>query len=351
MHFARGFSRFVPFLESRVRAETSGLSPAESVPESTAVQSVTPPGGLPRKSAPETTPAPAAPTTDPAAALAEAVRALAREAIGAPPPATEAGASRKGHVLELLTLGLLTVDLAGLAVLLQPELQSPFIKLLSTLAPSVFAGAVGAFRNKLPAWLTRHPGVLAVAIVGALPLRLLFPTPLPLQTDGNAVVTLDSQQVMMLGEKNKTLRIRGFRGHTLVVSKPNYPGADLKLNLDRRDQLAGLMLAAKHRVPGNSSPSFAVAPYSRAIIDLPGDSGGVLELTGTFSPLVERELTRQALLREGVVRIALPDGTSPLDTLLPPGQYGTIRLRRGSCLYDSRVQDSTIAFEPPVCFR
>jgi len=305
--------------------------------------------------------------TDPGQVIADAVRQLAREASGQPAaaPAAEAAAEAKFSLVQIVTLVVIALDLAFVAVLAEPLLKSPAAKVAQNLLVWLLGGAVVAYRDELRKAIHRL-AARRVTLGLAAPLAALLGTtffglPVPLSSNGRVSVSVDSATaVMRPGETSRTVWIRGFGPHELrVVELRGTDRFESRLGLRRMDLAKSMVMSAVGVLPGVSGPAFEVAAwYPISVNREPGIAA--LELEGRFPPLVARALRRDGVdVRSGgrgqQVAAWTLDPVSPTqDLVLPPGRF-TVRLKRDTCVQrlGDRViaADSALNFEGVACTR
>ncbi len=237
---------------------------------------------------------PSAQPADPAAALANAVRDLAREVNRQPPATTTDAHPFRGR--ELFTLALLVLDLALLALVFQSVLESPLAKALGTVAPILFSGAVVGWREQLRDLMQRLAGRRLTWVVGLLLIAslgaVLIVVPVPIRTDGSVTVQLDSVARLSPGDTVDTLKVHGLRVHTLQVEwADTVTGVESELHLDLRDLFGGLVLAAGAVARPGKPPAYSVAPLIPVNVHKPRGIA-TLQLTAAPPYLLRRELGR-----------------------------------------------------------
>lgn len=284
---------------------------------------------------------------EPAAQLVEAVRRLAREAVGAPAAEEKAVDSRLGG-RALLALGLLALDLALLAVLFEGALDSPVAKFFKVLVPIVFGGALVAITDTMRRGLhslAKHPATLVTAGAALLVLGLpvLLPLPVPVRTAAFATLTLDSTDLGPHPEPRRLLMVYGFRPHLLNVDEGGgRDSAATTVPLGRADLLLGAGMAALGMVR-DSAPAFGL-DAERMVIIRKDTLPGFLELDGEFPRLLLRSLRERsghyvAEGRQGEHRVGIPlVGARVLEAPVPVGRH-YVRLRRGDCAHDLGWQE------------
>ena len=156
---------------------------------------------------------PSGPTPDPATALADAVRRIAREAVGgnaagAPPAADDELGGR-----EFVILGVAACGLSAAALVIAPLLPREFVGFLKVFLPLLFGGALVGAQKRMRRWFVRsvrrrwapHVVVGLSALAGAFHL----PMPVPLVTSVNAEIEFDGRRLDPLPDSLRVLWIRG----------------------------------------------------------------------------------------------------------------------------------------------
>ncbi len=308
----------------------------------------------------------AAKEADPGQTIAEAIKELVRQETGSHRRRKRVKKEEEGFGwLAVVTLVIVALDLAMLAVVLEPLRQAEVVKVAQNLLVWVLGGAVVTWRTKLRAALlavgrSRWTLVWAVPIAAGLGIGAFGKLPVPMRTNGSAVM-LDDTLALPAGQPTGTLWARASRRHQLrvVAAGKGADSAQARLTLGRRDLLKGAALWAIGALPGVRPRQMDVAPlYWMSTFRAKGKAS--LQLEGDFPPLLVRVLrgANVAVDRgpddKQVATWSLDSARLGEDLQLPAGRFAA-RLVRDTCV--QRIQehyigpDSTLDFRLVPCTR
>jgi hypothetical protein len=230
------------------------------------------------------------PVSESALALAAAVQAVALEA-GVKP---KKPIKRSFTTRQLITLLMLAVDLAVLAVLFGNVLNSEWAKFFRSLFPLMFGGAIIAkqewLQEKLQA-LARHQATLITA-VALLPLLLVYalPVPVPLNSPPDATTFQIAGDPPRMASRIEWLG--GFSDHEVLVTQRN---DTTTLPIGRLEMLAGPPLSLASLVTKGRT-GFGMETFRQVSITKPQEHADLIVFVPRLPWLVRQRLHRGGLI-------------------------------------------------------